>query len=290
MCADSRESIGLYANSHGFVGTRRSTDHSLHCALIAGSGDAMQSGHYYSSARAADDLWTPEHIGREAGQRTAARLGAKTLSTRTAPVLFTAEAARGLIGHFLSAISGGALYRKASFLLDQLDQPVFAPHIQLLQRPFIPRGAGSACWDAEGVTAHERTLVQDGVLRGWLLGSYAARKLGLESTGNAGGAFNVLLPPGEHDADGLRRLMGRGLIVTSLMGQGVNPVTGDYSRGAEGFWVENGEIVHPVQGVTVAGNLRAMLRGIVAVGRDVDTRGAVRTGSLLLSPLTIAGG
>lgn len=287
---DSRESIGVYANTQGFVGARRSTSHSLSCGVIAVKGDKMQTGHQYSSARAESDLWSASLVGHEAGCRAAARLGARSLSTRSAPILLTPEMARGLIGQFLSAISGGALYRKASFLLGKLDQPVFAPHIQLLQRPFIARGAGSSPYDSEGVAAVDRALVEDGVLRSYLLGSYSARKLGLRSTGNAGGAFNVLLPPGEQSFDSLVRQMGRGLIVTSLMGQGVNQVTGDYSRGAEGFWVENGEIAHPVEEVTIAGNLSQMLAGIVAVGNDVDTRGSVRIGSLLLSPMTIAGG
>lgn len=287
---DSREGAGVYANSHGFVGHRRSSDHSLSCGVIARDGEEMQNGHQYSSARAAAELWSAERIGREAGQRAAARLGARPLATTKAPVLFVPEMARGLIGHALSAMSGGALYRKTSFLLGKLDTPVFAPHLQLLQRPFIPRGPGSAGFDGEGVAARERTLVEDGVLRGWLLGSYAARKLGLTSTGNASGAYNVVVPPGARDFDALLKDMGTGLMVTGLMGQGVNLVTGDYSRGAEGFWVENGEIQFPVDEITVAGNLADIYRRIAAVGSDVDTRGGVRVGSLLVEEMTIAGG
>lgn len=286
---DTREGAGVYANSHGFIGHRRSSDHSLSCGVIARDGEEMQNGHQYSSARAAGDLWSPDRIGREAGQRAAARLGARPLSTRSAPVLFVPELARGLIGHALSAMSGGALYRKTSFLVGKLDTPVFASGISLLQRPFIPRGAGSAAFDGEGVAARERSLVEDGVLRGWLLGSYAARRLGLQSTGNASGAYNVVVPPGALGAEALLREMGTGLLVTGLMGQGVNLVTGDYSRGAEGFWVENGEIQYPVDEVTVAGNLAAIYRQIVAVGSDVDTRGGVRVGSLLVDGMTIAG-
>lgn len=199
------------------------------------------------------------------------------------------EMARGLIGHALSAMSGGALYRKTSFLIGKLDTPVFASNISLLQRPFILRGPGSATFDGEGVAARERDLVEGGVLRGWLLGSYAARKLGLTSTGNASGAYNIVLPPGPQDFDALLKDMGTGLLVTGLMGQGVNLVTGDYSRGAEGFWVENGEIQYPVDEVTIAGNLAAMYKQIAAVGKDVDTRGAVRVGSLLVEGMTIAG-
>ena len=287
---DSREGAGVYANSHGFVGHRRSSDHALSCGVIARDGEEMQNGHQYSSARAAAELWSAERIGREAGQRAAARLGARPLATTKAPVLFVPEMARGLIGHALSAMSGGALYRKTSFLLGKLDTSIFAPHIQLLQRPFIPRGPGSAGFDGEGVAARERTLVEDGVLRGWLLGSYAARKLGLTSTGNASGAYNVVVPPGARDFDALVKDMGTGLVVTGLMGQGVNLVTGDYSRGAEGFWVENGEIQFPVDEITVAGNLADIYRRIAAVGSDVDTRGGVRVGSLLVEEMTIAGG
>ncbi|MDP3858981.1 MAG: metalloprotease PmbA [Stagnimonas sp.] len=286
---DSREGAGVYANSHGFVGHRRSSDHSLSCGVIARDGEDMQNGHQYSSARAAGDLWAAGRVGAEAGLRAAARLGARALSTRRAPVLFAPEMARGLIGHALSAMSGGALYRKTSFLIGKLDSPVFAPGISVLQRPFIPRGAGSAAFDGEGVAARERSLVEDGVLRGWLLGSYAARKLGLASTGNASGAYNVVVPPGAKGFEDLLKEMGTGLLVTGLMGQGVNLVTGDYSRGAEGFWIENGEIQYPVDEVTVAGNLTSIYAQIVAVGSDVDTRGGVRVGSLLVDGMTIAG-
>jgi len=286
---DSREGAGVYANSHGFIGHRRSSDHSLSCGVIARDGEGMQSGHQYSHARSAAELWTAARVGAEAGQRAAARLGARALSTRSAPVLFVPEMARGLIGHALSAMSGGALYRKTSFLIGKLDTPVFAPNISLLQRPFIPRGPGSATFDGEGVAARERDLVEAGVLRGWLLGSYAARKLGLTSTGNASGAYNVVVPPGPQDFETLLKDMGTGLLVTGLMGQGVNLVTGDYSRGAEGFWVENGEIQYPVDEVTIAGNLASMYQQIAAVGNDVDIRGGVRVGSLLVEGMTIAG-
>ena len=286
---DSREGAGVYVNSHGFIGHRRSSDHSLSCGVIARDDEGMQSGHQYSHARSATELWTAARVGAEAGRRAAARLGARALSTRSASVLFVPEMARGLIGHALSAMSGGALYRKTSFLIGKLDTPVFSPQISLLQRPFIPRGPGSATFDGEGVAARERDLVEAGVLRGWLLGSYAARKLGLTSTGNASGAYNVVVPPGTQDFEALLKDMGTGLLVTGLMGQGVNLVTGDYSRGAEGFWVENGEIQYPVDEVTIAGNLATMYRQIAAVGRDVDTRGAVRVGSLLVEGMTIAG-
>lgn len=286
---DTREALSIYANSHGFVGQRRSTDHSLSCAVIAKAGDKMQNGHHYSSARDARLLLAPEQIGAEAGRRAAARLGARSLTTRSAPVLLTPEMARGLIGQFLAAISGGALYRKASFLLDKVGTSVFAPQVIIRQRPHLPGAAASAWFDSEGVAAQERTLIDAGVLTGYLLGSYSARRLGLVTTGNAGGAFNMVVQPGSDDQQALLRQMDTGLLVTGLMGQGANMVTGDYSRGAEGFWVEHGEIVHPVEEITIAGNLAEMFCSLVAVGSDVDARGLVRCGSLLLAPMTIAG-
>lgn len=287
---DTRQALSVYANSHGFIGQRRSTDYSLGCAAIAVQGDAMQVGHWYSAARHRDDLEDPAAIGRRAGERAAARLGGRSLSTRTAPVLFPAEVARGLFGHFISAISGGALYRRASFLHGKLGETVFANRITARQLPFIPRAAGSSAYDQEGVATHERTLIDSGVLSGYLLGSYSARKLGLTTTGNSGGVFNLVVEP-TYDG-GLAELtkeMGTGLIVTDLMGQGVNTVTGDYSRGASGYWVENGVIAYPVDEITIAGNLSAMFRGISAVGNDVDSRSIVRCGSVLLDALTIAG-
>lgn len=287
---DTRESLSLYANTHGFVGRRRATDYSLGCAAIAVDGEAMQLGHWYSSSRRFDDLEAAAAIGRRAGERAAARLGAKSLSTRTAPVLFPPEVARGLFGHFIGAISGGALYRRASFLHGKLGETVFAERVTARQRPFLPRAAGSSAYDQEGVATVERTLVDRGVLGGYLLGSYSARKLGLETTGNAGGVFNLVIDSTfDGGLDALAREMGTGLIATDLMGQGVNTVTGDYSRAASGFWVENGVIVHPVEEVTIAGNLAAMYRAIAAIGSDVDTRGGVRCGSVLIEAMTIAG-
>ncbi|MEQ1438561.1 metalloprotease PmbA [Fontimonas sp. SYSU GA230001] len=285
----SHRGVSIYANSHGFVGHRSGTQHSLSCAVVASAGDEMQRDYWYSSARSPADLMDVRAIGRKAGLRAAARLGARKLGTCTAPVLLPPELARGFWGHLIGAISGGALYRKASFLLDQLDRPVCASCVTLLQRPHLRRGAGSAAYDHEGVATRDRTLVEDGVLRGWLLGSYSARKLGLQTTGNAGGVFNLLVQPGVDDFDALLRRMGRGLLVTELLGHGVNLVTGDYSRGAAGFWVEDGAIAHPVQELTIAGNLAQMLKEIVAVGSDVDPLANVRTGSVLLERMTIAG-
>lgn len=285
----TQRGVSVYGNSHGFLGLRRGTQHSLSCAVVAVAGEQMQRDYWWDGGRNPARFDTPEAIGRRAGERAVARLGGRTLSTRRVPVLFTPEVARGLFGHFVAAISGGALYRRASFLLDRLDQPVFAPGVQIIQRPFLPQAASSAAYDQEGVATAERVLVDDGVLRGWLLGSYSARKLGLETTGNAGGVFNLVVTPGERDRAGLLREMGRGLMVTELMGQGANGVTGDYSRGAAGFWVENGEITSPVEGVTVAGNLLEMFRGIQALGADVDARSGVRCGSVLIDQMTVAG-
>ena len=287
---DTQQSLHLYANTHGFIGRRAATDYSLGCAAIAVDGAAMQLGHWYSTARRFADLEAGVAIGRRAGERAAARLGARSLSTRTAPVLFPAEVARSLFGHYLGAISGGALYRRASFLYGRLGEQVFAERVTARQLPFIPRAAGSSAYDQEGVATSERFLIDHGVLGGWLLGSYSARKLGLATTGNAGGVYNLVVDSTfDGGLEALAREMGSGLMVTDLMGQGVNTVTGDYSRGAAGFWVENGAIGFPVDEITIAGNLGTMLRGIQAIGNDVDTRGGVRCGSVLIEAMTIAG-
>ena len=287
---DTRHSLHLYANTHGFFGQRDATDHSLGVAAIAVQGEAMQLGHWYTSSRRAADLDPGAAVGRKAGERASARLGARGIATRTAPVLFPAEVARGLFGHFIGAISGGALHRRASFLLDKLGQPVFASRVTARQLPFIPRAAGSSAYDQEGVATRERVLLDQGVLGGYLLGSYSARKMGMSSTGNAGGIFNLVVDSTfAGGLEALAREMGEGLIVTDLMGQGVNNVTGDYSRGASGFWVENGAIAYPVQEVTIAGNLVNIFGGIQTIGDDVDLRGGVRCGSVLVEAMMIAG-
>jgi PmbA protein len=287
---DTRHSLHLYANTHGFFGQRDATDHSLGVAAIAVQGEAMQLGHWYTSSRRAADLDPGAAVGRKAGERAAARLGARGIATRTAPVLFPAEVARGLFGHFIGAISGGALHRRASFLLDKLGQPVFASRVNARQMPFIPRAVGSSAYDQEGVATRERVLLDQGVLGGYLLGSYSARKMGMSSTGNAGGIFNLVVDSTfAGGLEALTREMGEGLIVTDLMGQGVNNVTGDYSRGASGFWVENGAIAYPVQEVTIAGNLSNIFQGVQAIGDDVDLRGGVRCGSVLVEAMMIAG-
>ncbi len=282
-------SLGVYANSHGFVGCEKGTRHGISCALIAGGDGAMQRDYWYDSVRAADDFMPARELGRKAAERTLARLGAKRLSTRQCPVLFTPEVARGLIGHLVAAVSGGALYREASFLLGARGERIFPEWFSVLERPLLPRGPGSAAFDAEGVATRESALVEAGVLSRYVLGSYSARRLGLESTANAGGVHNLEIGHGEDDFDAMLKRLDTGLVVTEVMGQGVSIVTGDYSRGASGFWVEHGEIVHPVEEITIAANLRDMFAGIVAVGADVDRRSRVMTGSILVGRMTVAG-
>ncbi len=284
------ESLGVYANSHGFVGAERSTRHSLSCVLVAGSGDTMQRDYWYDSTRAIADLADPATIGRRAAERVLARLQARPLSTRECPVLFVPETARGLIGHFVSAVSGGPLYRRASFLLDSIGQRVFPSFLDIVERPFLARGHGSTCFDSDGVATVDSDLVREGEVARYVLGSYSARRLGLASTGNAGGIHNLVVTGAAAPSfEDLLAEMGSGLVVTELMGQGVNLVTGDYSRGAAGFWVEHGRIVHAVEEVTIAGNLREVFAGIVAVGGDVDRRSAILTGSILVGRMTVAG-
>ncbi|GAA5076733.1 metalloprotease PmbA [Lysobacter panacisoli] len=283
------ESISVYANSHGFIGRERSTQHSLGCALIAGRGDAMQRDGWYSIGLSADDLESAATIGRKAAQRAASRLQPRQIATGEYPVLFAAEMARSLVGHLLGAVSGGALYRRASFLVDSVGTKLFPDWFAVDELPFLPRGFRSASFDAEGVATRESPLVTGGVLQRYILGSYSARKLGLATTANAGGVHNLQIEANAGDFESMLRGMGRGLLVTELMGQGVNTVTGDYSRGAAGFWVENGQIQYPVDGITVAGNLRNMYTAIEAVGSDVDPRSHVRTGSILVGRMTVAG-
>ncbi len=285
----SGESLSVYANSHGFVGAERGTHHSIGCALIAGEGDGMQRDGWYTSALAEGDLESPVAVGRHAAQRTLSRLDPRPLATGEYPVLFSAEVARSLVGHLLGAVSGGALYRRASFLLDSVGQPLFPDWFSIIEKPWLSRGLRSAAFDAEGVATRESPLVAGGVLQRYVLGSYSARKLGLQSTANAGGVHNLDVAANAGTFGELVSGLGRGLVVTELMGQGVNGVTGDYSRGASGFFVENGEIAYPVDGITIAGNLKAMFAGIEAVGSDVDPRSHIRTGSILVGRMTVAG-
>ena len=279
----------ITANSLGFIGGYPTSRHSVSCAVIAGKDDAMERDYWYSVARDAREIIEVKQIGRIAAERTVRRLKARQLDTMQVPVIFEASIAASLLGHFVGAVSGGSLYRKSSFLLDKMDQQIFAPHINIQDIPDIPRGLASSPFDDEGVQVQHRTIVEDGVLRGYFLGSYAARKLGLSTTGNAGGNHNLILQSGELDFAGLVKTMSRGLVVTELMGQGVNGVTGDYSRGAAGFWVENGEIQYPVQEITIAGNLKDMYRNIVAVGNDVVVAGSRQSGSILVEGMTVAG-
>lgn len=282
-------SIRVYANSHGFMGRVTGSRHGLNCVAIAGEGTAMQRDVGYTVDRDPRRLRSPEAVGREAAELAVARQDPRQPATGRTPVLYTPQTARGLIGHFLGAVSGRSLYRRASFLLDTLGQPVFSLAVTLREHPHIPGGLASAAFDSEGVATADRALVEAGVLNGYVLDSYSARKLGMATTGNAGGVHNLTVEPGTLDFQGLLREMGDGVVVTELMGQGVNGVTGDYSRGAAGFLVEGGELAGPVSDFTVAGNLREMFTGIRAVGADTDTRGGVRTGSILVDGVTIAG-
>ena len=288
---NSQRHSGVYGNSLGFLEGYSATSHSVSCALIAQAGEDMQRDYWFTLARAAGELEGVAGIGRMAGERALARLGARRLSTRKAPVAFVPELARGLFRSFVGAISGPSQYRKASFLLGAAGEQVFPRFLSIQERPHIPRGLASSPFDQEGAATRDRELVRSGVLAGYVLGSYSARRLGLKSTGNAGGIHNLIVTSSEpalpHEQF-LKRL-GTGLLVTELMGQGVNGVTGDYSRGASGFWVENGAIAYPVQEITVAGNLKPMFRDIVALGADVDARGGIRTGSVLIGEMTIAG-
>jgi PmbA protein len=279
----------ILANTRGFLAGFANSKASISCGVVAEDADGMQRDYWYTTHRDPQRLDTPEAVGRTAGERTVRRLGGRRLRTEEAPVIFDANVAGSLIGHFVSAASGSSLYRRSSFLLDRVGTAVFAPQVEIFEDPHRPGELASSYYDAEGVATSARAVVTAGVLNGWFLSTYSARKLGLETTGNAGGNHNLILKPGAHDLDGLVKLMGRGLLVTELMGQGVNPVTGDYSRGAAGFWVENGEIRFPVEEVTIAGNLLDIFRGIREVGRDVLVRGSKHTGSILVDKMTIAG-
>jgi PmbA protein len=287
----SHRGVRVYGNSLGFLAGYPSTSHSVSCALIAQTGDDMQRDYWYAAARDARDLESAESIGRKAGERAVARLGARKIATQKARVLFAPEVARGLIGHFLGAVRGSSQYRKSSFLLDAAGQQVFPSFLELRERPHILKALGSSPFDGEGVSTRDRDLVCDGVLQGYVLGSYSARKLGLKTTGNAGGTHNLLVESKEGGVEigALMKQFGTGLLVTELMGQGVNGVTGDYSRGASGFWIENGVQTFPVHEITIAGNLKDMYRNIAAIGSDVDLRGGVRVGSVLIEEMTIAG-
>ena len=285
----SHEGVGIYANTHGFSGTRYGTRHSLSCSVIASDGEAMERDYWYTVARDRSALQTAEEVGRIAGQRTLNRLGSRKITTCQTPVIYEAQAAGSLLSHLISAISGGALYRKSSFLLDHKGEKVFPEHINISEQPYRPKGLGSAAFDNEGVATRERSIIKGGVLMDYVLGSYSARKLGVQTTGNAGGVHNLVIEHGDKDLPALMKQMGTGLLVTELIGFGVNNVTGDYSRGAAGYWVENGEIQYPVSEITVAGNLLDIFQSFVEVGNDLDKRGNTITGSILVEQMTVAG-
>jgi PmbA protein len=277
-----------YSNSHGFTGGYPSSRHGISCSVIAEADDNMQRDYWYSTARAAADLQAAAEIGRIAGERTVRRLNSRKIKTCQVPVLFEAALASGLISLLISAVSGGNLYRKSSFLLDSLGKQIASPLLNIVEEPHLKKGLASSPFDNEGVATHARQLVKDGVLQGYMLGSYSARKLGMQTTGNAGGNHNLIVQSGPDDFAGLLNKMGTGLVVTELLGTGINMVTGDYSRGAAGFWVENGVIVHAVEEITIASNMADMLKMIVAIGNDVLVQGSKQVGSILIERMTIA--
>lgn len=285
----TQESHFIYGNSLGFLAGYPSSRHGVWCALVAGKNHDMQRDDWYETARDPNELPGVESVGRRAGERAAQRLGARKIATRQVPVLFEAPLASSLLGHFATAVSGGNLYRKSSFLLDSVGQAVFSDNVNITEQPHVPKGLASAPFDEEGVATRSRNVVTKGVVQGYFLSSYSARKLLLKTTGNAGGTHNLLLQDTGTDFSGLLKTMGTGLLVTELMGMGVNSVTGDYSRGAVGYWIEDGAIAYPVQEITIAGNLKDMFRAIVAVGNDVVRRGARQCGSILIERMTIAG-
>ena len=286
-CSDG---VFAYANSHGFVGGYASTRHSMSCSVIAEQGDAMQRDYWYTSARDFADMESAEHVGKLAGERTIRRLGAKPMQTGNYPVLFEANLASGLISSLISAISGGSLYRKSSFLLDSLGKPIASSLLNIEELPHIKKGNASSPFDNEGVATQSRKLVQNGVLQGYVLGSYSARKLGMQTTGNAGGSHNLVVASTGENFEQLLQKMGTGLLVTEVLGHGLNMVTGDYSRGAAGFWVENGAIAYPVEEITIAGNMAEMLKNMVAIGSDVNKNSSKQTGSILIEKMTVAAG
>ena len=285
----SSSGVRAYGNTHGFLAGFPTTSHSINCVVIGESNGDMERDYWYSSARDAKDLESPQEIGKTAARRTVQRLGSRKIKTERAPILFAPEVARGFIGHAIRAVSGGAQYRKSSFLLNAVDEQIFPDFVQIQERPHIPKALGSTPYDAEGVATRERDLVVNGVLQGYILGSYSARRLGLQTTANAGGAHNLLVPGDSEDMESLIKSMHRGFLVQELIGQGVNAVTGDYSRGAVGHWVENGEISYPVHEITIAGNLKELYQRISAIGNDQDLRSGIRCGSLLVDAMTIAG-
>ncbi len=286
---NSAQGYHVYGNTHGFLGYYPTSKHSLSCVMIAQEANAMERDYEYTLSRKPDLLESPEKIGRAASHRALNRLAARKLPTQKTPVLFHADIAAGIISHFLAAISGGRLFRKSSFLLDSLGKSVFPPHMHIYERPHILGGLGSAPFDSDGVKTQDKDIVDKGVVKSYLLSAYSARKLNLQNTGNAGGAHNILVKSTGEDYAALIKKLDRGLVVTELMGPGINLVTGDYSRGAAGFWVENGKVQYPVHEITIAGNLAQMFKQLIAVGNDVEKRSSIQTGSLLIEEMTLAG-
>lgn len=278
-----------YGNSEGFVGVFPITRHEMSCVLIAKQHEEMQRDYSYTVASDPKLMESAAHVAKDAATRTVRRLGAQRLSTRTTPVIFAAEEARGLLGHLVSAITGSSLYRKSSFLVDHLGKQIFAKHVYIDEQPHLDKALGSSPFDDDGVATRANVFVEEGVLKSYCLGVYSARKLGMQTTGNAGGVHNLFINTGKKDLSQLLKTMNTGLLVTELMGQGVNIVTGDYSRGASGFWVENGEIQYPVEEITIAGTLQDMYANLVEVGNDIDMRGNIKTGSILLEEMMVAG-
>lgn len=286
---NSHGGASVYGNTHGFIGGYAVSRHSLSCMVIAGGKDEMQRSYWYSTSRVPNALQLPKEIGEEAAKRALDRLGSRKLPTGKSPVLFVPETARGLLGSFIAAIRGSAIYRKASFLLDKKGARIFPANTHIHEQPHLLRAVGSAPFDNEGVATYARDIISEGILRDYVLDSYSARKLGLRTTANSGGVRNLIIDSGAYDYAGLIKNMHKGLIVTEMMGHGVNTVTGDFSQGVSGFWVENGEIQYPVEEITIAGNLKDMFLAIREIGSDVDTRSNIRTGSILIEQMTIAG-
>lgn len=286
---DTGISLSVYANSHGFVGSQLKSRHSISCSVVAESNGSMQRDYWYDSARIAKNMASAKSIGIRTAERTIKRLDARKIKTQNAPVLFSAEMARGIINNIFSGISGSSQYRKASFLLDKLDQKILPDGFSIKENPLIKQGLNSTAFDAEGVATKDLEIVSDGYIKSYLLSSYSARKLGRETTGHAGGVRNISVNHGGKTLEEMLQTLGTGLLVTELMGQGVNMITGDYSRGAAGFWVENGEIQYPVEEITIAGNLTEMLLQIVEIGGDIDLRSSLHVGSLLIENMMIAG-
>ncbi len=285
----SAQAYHLYGNSHGFLGYYPTSRHSLSCSVIAQDQSGMERDYEYTTSRKATELEVAEQVGKAAALRTLKRLNAQKIPTQRAPVIFHATIASGILSHFINAISGGRLFRKTTFLLDSLGQQIFPSFVQLYERPHLLSGLGSAPFDHDGVKTTDKDFVKDGIVKSYILSAYSARKLNMQTTGNSGGVHNLFIEPGIDDLPALLRKMDRGLLITEVMGQGINLVTGDYSRGAAGFWVEKGEIQYPVHEVTIASNLRQMFANLISVGNDVDKRSSIQTGSLLIADMMLAG-